>query len=92
MSANNNREGVETEWQLTEGGGWNEDHYRLVPKKTDASPEPTRTPHATPADVTMLWEAIDQLKARIGALEGVKRYVPIPTPFAAAMLAARESQ
>jgi hypothetical protein len=35
----------------------------------------------------MLWEAIDQLKARIDALEGVNRYVPIPTPFASAMQA-----
>jgi Cdc6-like AAA superfamily ATPase len=34
--------------------------------------EPTQaapTPHATPADVNMLWEAIEQLKARIDALD-----------------------
>jgi len=45
---------------------------RPVAEKPAKAAEPTRTPHATPADVTMLWEAIDQLKARIDALEGVK--------------------
>lgn len=42
-----------------------------------SEPEPTPTPHATAPDVTMLCEAIDQLKARIDALEGSRLSVVI---------------
>jgi len=55
---------------------------RPVAEKPAKAAEPTRTSHATPADVTMLWEAIDQLKARIDALDMPPRYVGIRTPFA----------
>lgn len=50
---------------------------RPVAEKPAAAVEPTRTHHATPADINMLWEAIDQLKARIDALEGVRLSVVI---------------
>jgi hypothetical protein len=85
MSANNNREGEgwsSNTWQHTCADGREFFTWLDVCKKcgkarpqaeaAEDQPEhtaPTRTPHATPADVTMLWDAIDQLKARIDALE-----------------------
>jgi hypothetical protein len=82
MIANNNREGVEKALGMTEDQAideaWAKGHRQgLVEGRAmmraelehEAASAP-RTPHATPAGVTMLWEAISQLKARRDALEG----------------------
>jgi hypothetical protein len=54
------------DWR-NDGGLTNIVSYK-VEKPTD---EPTRAAHDTPGDISMLWEAIDGLKARIAELEGV---------------------
>ena len=84
MSANNNRDGVEKALGMSEDRAIDEawakgraqglKDYRAMMKiqiEHEAANAP-RTPPATPADINMLWAVIDELKARIDALEGRK--------------------
>ena len=51
----------------------NRPEFALKAEAAEAAPEPTPTPPATAADINMLWAVIDELKARIDALEGEGR-------------------